>query len=192
MVGRRVRCRMRALALAFALLACACSAATGPTGARTSGKSVDGAAAATAAPAPPIEVVPMKLSLRITDPPTQIVELRADGSVVSGKGELLGRIQGSKVVDNQGKEVLSVRGDGKVVFPELEDELKFNDDGDLVDDKGVIRIGSDGTLVTIESGGSPTRLPLRFEGFKANGRRAAVVTLLLMAKRLGATMDLTL
>jgi hypothetical protein len=187
-----------AVALAAALAGCTPTTA-GPSPARPAhdpafGAAPSGAVASAAAlPAEaPVTVVPMKLVLKITDPPKVLAELHADGAVVDARGTKLGSIQGARALDATGKPIAVVRADGSLRLAENEDEkVMFNDDGDLVDDKGVVHFSKDGTMVMTEAGGSPARLPIRFDGFSPAANRAAALMLLVVGKGL-TTVDVGL
>src|SRR5277367_5561190 len=132
-------------------------------------------------PGAPVVAVPMRLVQTNHSPPPKLVEVAADGT-----------ISGTKVTDMKGKELLSIAPDGTIVSPEVTRKMKFNDDGDLSDAKGTIKIGSDGTVITQDAGADPSRLPMKFEGYTPAGHRAAELVLVLVAKHLGNVGDLGL
>jgi hypothetical protein len=142
------------------------------------------------APGAPLTPASMQLTQRGHERPVPLVELKPDGSVIGPSGEPLGKIQGNKILDEKGKVALEIGTDGAITGPELTRKLKFNSDGDATDEKGAIRIGSDGVVVTMDPNGELSRTPLKFENYNAADRRTGVVLLLLTAKHLGKVADL--
>ncbi len=151
-----------------------------------------GPAAPPVAPGAPVVAVPMRLVQTNHSPPPKLVELAADGTISGPNGEVLGKLAGNKITDGKGKELLSIAPDGTVVSPEVTRKLKFNDEGVLTDEKGSIKIGSDGTVITQDAGADLTRTSLKFEGYTPAGNRAGAVLVVFIGKHLGNVADLGL
>jgi hypothetical protein len=143
-------------------------------------------------PGAPVVAVPMHLVQTNHSPPPKLIDIAANGTISGPNGEPLAKIAGTKVTDMAGKELLSIAPDGTIATSETTRKLKFNDDGDLTDAKGMIKIGSDGTVITQDPGADLNRTPMKFEGYTPAGHRAAAVVLVVIAKHLGNVADLGL
>jgi hypothetical protein len=143
-------------------------------------------------PGAPVVVVPMTLVQTNHNPPPKLLQLGADGTISGPNGEPLGKLSGTKIVDGKGKELLSIAPDGTIVSAEVTRKMKFNEEGELTDEKGSIKIGSDGTVITQDAGADLTRTPMKFEGYTPAARRTGIVLLVFIAKHLGNVADLGL
>jgi hypothetical protein len=143
-------------------------------------------------PGAPVTPTAMTLVQTNHNPPPKLIQIAADGLITGPNGQPLGKIAGTKIVDDKGKELVSISPDGTIVSAELTRKLKFNEEGDLSDEKGLLKIGNDGTVITQDAGGDLTRTPMKFEGYTPAGRRAAEIVLVLVSKHLGNVTDLGL
>src|SRR5262245_58026458 len=71
-------------------------------------------------PGSPVAPVPMKLMQRNVSPEVLLVEVKADGMILGPSGQPLGKIQGTKVVDGKGKDLVSIAPDGTVTSTETD------------------------------------------------------------------------
>jgi hypothetical protein len=144
-------------------------------------------------PGAPVVVTPMKLVQKSISPPPTLITLAADGTLTGPNGAFLGKVAGTKIVDKAGKEVASVAADGTITTPDVVQKVKFTPEGYVSADKGTIKIGSDGTVLTQASGtDTPTRTDAKWEGYTPASARAAELVLVYMSKHLGKVADLGL
>jgi hypothetical protein len=166
-----VRALARLAAASCLSLAIACGGATAHTPSANGGAAV---------PPDPLPVAPMRL---VSDDPTRrapILELLADGSVLTGDGKLRARVENGRMVGASGGEVLAtVKADGEVDFGEGHTS-RFDAGDALVDAHTRVSV-DDGGVATFDDPDGTSRLPARFVPFAKSARRTAVLLALFAA-----------
>ncbi len=156
-------------------LACALAVACGGGSAQATSTAPSALPTANAS-TPTLTVVPMRASFPNVESP---VELRADGSIVVGGNETIGRIVGSDVKDAGGTTVISVDATGRLTGDK---SGKFDRNDDLVKDGNgeIMSIADDGTVKFLSAEGKlDDQAPkIKISGFVPSARRTAAMFVL--------------
>ena len=132
-------------------------------------------------PIVPMHVTPMDGA---TGAPSRAdVELRADGTLVY-HGAAAGRINGLQVVDERGREVATVGGDGAIAVRRIHHRVQILDGGALlVDGAQRLYIDEQGRVVESRPGRLPRWTNMRLAGATPDSlRTAALVVLVAMIR----------
>jgi hypothetical protein len=103
------------------------------------------------------------------------LELRPDGQLV-WRGDAAGRIDGRRVVDDRGREVLSVDAAGNVTAPRVHRHLQIQDDGALLmNDGDKAYLDEQGRFVVDRVGAPPRWLYMQLAGWRPNALRTSAL-----------------
>jgi len=110
--------------------------------------------------------------------PAPPIHLAADGTISLAERPIQ-RIEGQRIVNLRGEEVLHVESDGRVVLASPQGpSLRFDPDGSLVASDGVkLSVEDSGTPVRLKPGEEPQRLGGHWENFRPEHRATAVLLL---------------
>jgi hypothetical protein len=171
-------------AVAAGMLFVACGGGAGSGGGPTT-PATDGTAASGGGP---VAIAPMKLVLD-KDGRTGI-EVRADGSIVTGDGALIATFDGRKLVGTSSGKGIVIGDDGKMqpLSGDAGDDatLQFDVVGDIVSSDGhKIAVAADGSILLVQAGKGTATVPAHIVGMTPATHRMAslLVFVALMAHR---------
>lgn len=121
---------------------------------------------------PAIAIFPMKFTSTAPKAAGKVIELAADGTVNVG-GEMVAKFVRNRLEDKGGKTVFTVGKDGTVTGSDVNKKARFNAADELDADGDTLTISDDGTLSSTKSG----KAPITIEGFKKEGKRAAILVI---------------
>jgi len=110
------------------------------------------------------------------------VELKEDGTVVAN-GKTVGKFVKNEFKSDDGKHTVSVLKNGSILFDGKDEGAKFDAKDQVVGIKkmGALAIADDGTVTaTGEDGKDMMKKPVKFSGFKPEGRRAAELLMIVL------------
>ena len=185
-----VRIHSLALIVLTSATALACGASAAPRPADVPGDALhDPAANATKPPAPSapsaatarFPVMPMKLVFtNVARHESHALELKGDATLW-GDGAQVGTLQGAQIVTTDGKVVLSVGEDGKVMARGQATPMRFDGEEIVFESGAKMSIDEKGQLLFVAPGKEPTHMPIVVEPYAAKGERTALLLTVLVA-----------
>lgn len=131
------------------------------------------------APGAPLAITPLTIRGTAENMAGHAIVLRADGTIAADE-HVLGRIDGTRVLNPEGTVVFEVMPNGHLAAPGHGEGPELTADGALVAPDGRIVVNADGTIEERRPNGEVRPAPFRFETMPPDARRTAVVVVALI------------
>jgi hypothetical protein len=152
-----------------------------PAATATSPARAPGAPSAVAAPSVRFPVMPMTLVINnVARHEKHVLELRADATLW-GDGSAVGKLDGARIVADDGSVLVSVADDGKVLAHGHPTPMRFEGDEVVAEGGAKLSVDEKGQLIFLAPGKDATHMPINVEGYVVAAKRTALLLTVLVA-----------